>query len=97
MTDYEALGKYTEAREALSNVLLERDNILRQLSSLVSLSQGGSYSSGSVFEFDVQSAKDMLSSIAEIETKIHSLINTINSNADKCGKTRILSRPLPKL
>jgi len=93
MTDYDALGKYTEGRDLLANHMEERDKALRELESLISNCMGSH--SGLIIRLDIAKAQDIISKLADIEVKIHSTITAINTNADKCGKPQMIIRDIP--
>lgn len=91
MADYEALGRYTEAKERLTKLLNERKQLVTRLekqASLVNLSSSGY----PIIIFDVEKAKELLSQIEKYETDLQVLITEINTNADKCEKPRVTTR-----
>jgi len=89
MTDYDALGRYTEASSKLSSLLYERNEVIMQLQKLTSVAIGMSISAGVVLVFNVVKAQELIGKISKLEEEINSTISEINTNATKCGKSTI--------
>lgn len=87
MTDYNALGRYTDAKDKLTDLLMKRDEILRELERLAKLPMGGSQlTAGIVQNFNVAKAQELVSKLSELTGNINSTIAEINMNAEKAGK-----------
>jgi hypothetical protein len=95
MVDYEALGKYTDGKDNLKNLVTERDALL---SNLMEISQNAHVSSSDfVADLDIDQAQVIVAQLTKLTSTIHVLVRDINSNAEKSGKPPVEIKILGKL
>lgn len=90
MENYEALGRYTAAKDHAENYLRERDSALRSMKSIAETSIANGSASG-IFGngFDVPAAEESLKRATEAHHNLLAAIDEANRNADDCGKPKL--------
>jgi hypothetical protein len=90
--NYEALGRYTAARELAERLSKERSlklhDLKREITAVTGL--GGTGHLGA--QFNVAKAQELLSEIAELDGNLQSAIAEANVYAEDCGKTKLTLR-----
>jgi hypothetical protein len=82
-----ALGFYTDGQSKLREVLAERGKLLRQLKAMADVAEN--FSGGIVVNFDLAVARDIMAQLTEVASRVTTLVNEINANAAKCGRSTV--------
>lgn len=90
MENFEALGRYTAAKDQAETFLMHRDNALKQLSGAALKGVMSGYMSGRFAEdFNVPKAQEALKNAIEANDNMLSAIDEANRNANDCGKPEL--------
>jgi hypothetical protein len=92
MENYEALGRYTAAKDHANKYRCERHNLLADLQLQVQRATIGSTSEDFPrTKFDVQKIRELLDRIDEAQQNMTDAINEANLHADDCKKPKLQS------
>lgn len=86
--DQDTIYQYQDGWDLLSQAMLERRQLLRELEALAKTPQGTS-STGHIVGFPLVSAQALLFELSVIGENIDTLIGEINRYAERCGKPRV--------
>lgn len=90
MENYEALGRYTSAKEQANKYKSQRHNLLADLQ--LQLQRAGiDVEEFPRTKFDVQKARELLDQIEEAQQNMTDAINEANLHADACKKPKLQS------
>jgi|SRR6266508_10261 len=88
----DAYYQYSDGMKLLSETLVEREQLLRELEHLAKAPQGKS-SAEIIPRFNVVRAQLLLFDLSVIAEKIDMLVIQINTYADQCGQPRVEITP----
>ena len=92
MENYEALGRYTAAKEHANEYRSQRHNLLADLQQQLQRATIGSSSEDFPrAKFDVEKARDLLDKIDDAQKNMTDAINEANLHADACKKPKLQS------
>jgi hypothetical protein len=86
--DQDILYQYSDGRDLLSAILMERDLLLRELEEMAQAPQG-TVNTEHIVRFDLLGAQALLFDLSIITEKIDALMVEINGYAEKSGKPRV--------
>src|SRR5689334_8570761 len=84
--------QYSDGMKLLSETLVEREQLLRELEGLAKAPQGKS-STEIIARFNVVRAQTLLFDLSVIDEKIDMLVVQINTYAEQCGQPRVEITP----
>ncbi|MBX7220321.1 MAG: hypothetical protein K1Y36_10285 [Blastocatellia bacterium] len=88
--NYEALGRYVEAKEKAEQLAINRNTIFAQLKQIASDGQG--FGPGTAYigkRFDLEKARRLLDEICTIEEQFLLAVHEANKHAEECGKQKL--------
>ena len=84
-TDYEMLGRYTEAKERAERVMRERARVLYDLKSQIN----GDHAAEDVKRIDWDKAEALLAAARELDVELRQAFDDGNLAAETLGKPRL--------
>lgn len=89
MTDYDALGRYTHARDEAERARAERRRSLFELAALIRPAAEADSGGYFAFGFNSERAEQLLAEAADAHARMTAAIAEANAQAERCGRARL--------